>query len=141
MKWLVVGAGSAGCVVARRLVDAGHEVTLVEAGPALRPQSVPAAISGDDSFAALDEPGRTHRGLMARRTRRSNPAPYLRGRGEGGSGAVNSMVGLRGDRRLYESWGWSDADSCFERVLVPTERAIPNEVGRITRLLDRKSVV
>ena len=32
MKYLVIGAGSAGNVLARRLLDAGHDVTLVEAG-------------------------------------------------------------------------------------------------------------
>ena len=30
--YLVIGAGSAGCVITRRLLDAGHTVTLVEAG-------------------------------------------------------------------------------------------------------------
>lgn len=133
MKWIVVGAGSGGCVVARRLVDAGHETVLVEAGPSLRPDAVPPAIDGDDSFAALAVPGRTHVGLSARRTRGGGATPYPRGRGEGGSSAVNSMVGLRGDRRLYESWGWTDTDAWFERVLVPTESADLDEVGRLGR--------
>jgi choline dehydrogenase len=36
--FVVIGAGSAGCVVARRLVDAGASVALVEAGgPATNP--------------------------------------------------------------------------------------------------------
>ncbi len=135
MKWLVVGAGSAGCVVARRLADAGHHVVLAEVGPALRPSNVPAAISGDDSFAALASPGRVHTGLTARRTRRGLRAPYLRGRGEGGSSAVNSMVALRGDTRLYESWGWLDTEDAFSRVLVPAQRPHPGEVGRVARLL------
>ena len=31
--YVIVGAGSAGCVVARRLADTGHKVVLLEAGP------------------------------------------------------------------------------------------------------------
>jgi len=135
MKWLVVGAGSAGCVVARRLLDAGNDVSLVEAGPPLRRANVPPAIDGNDSFAAVAVPGRTQDGLVARRTLAGLRTPYLRGRGEGGSSAVNSMVALRGDARLYESWGWADTDEAFARVLVPTQRPHPEEVGRLTRLL------
>lgn len=135
MKWVVVGAGSAGCIVTRRLVDGGHEVVLVEAGPSLRRGAVPPSISGDDSFAALAEPGRTHRGLMARRTVSGPLVPYHRGRGEGGSSAVNSMVALRGDPRLYESWGWDDAPEMFDRVLVPVARVRSDEIGRLGRVL------
>lgn len=135
MRWIVVGAGSAGCVVTRRLTDAGHDVVLVEAGPPLRSARVPPAISGDDSLAALAEPGRVHAGLVARRMATAPRGPYLRGRGEGGSSAINAMVALRGDRHLYESWGWTDVDDAFERVLVPVERPNPDEIGRVTRLL------
>ncbi|MEP1124394.1 MAG: GMC family oxidoreductase [Ilumatobacter sp.] len=135
MKWVVVGAGSAGCVVTRRLVDAGHDVTLVESGPALRAGAVPASISGADSFLALAEPGRTHDGLTARRMATTRRVPYPRGRGEGGSSAVNSMVALRGDPALYSSWGWHDAADMFDRVLVPVETPHTDEVGRLARIL------
>jgi len=131
----VVGAGSAGCVVTRRLVDAGHDVVLIEAGPALRPGEVPAAIDDDDSFAALASPGRIHSGLTARRTRDSASTAYLRGRGEGGSSAVNSMVALRGDPDLYASWGWTDVEESFDRVLVPAQRPGVDDVGRVTHAL------
>ena len=135
MRWIVVGAGSAGCVVARRLSDAGHEVVVVESGPGLRPTSVPRAISGDDAFAALRSPGRIHDGLTVQRTRHGSVASYLRGRGEGGSSAVNAMVALRGDPRLYGSWGWTDVEELLARVLVPIEQPDPSELGRLTRIL------
>lgn len=135
MKWLVVGAGSGGCVVARRLVDAGHEVTLVESGPPLRHGAVPAQIDGPDSFDALNLPDRTHAGLLARRTQSSAPTTYARGRGEGGSSAVNFMVGLRGDSDLYRSWGWTDAEECFDLIEVPCELATPAERGQVSTAL------
>jgi choline dehydrogenase len=35
--YVVVGAGSAGSVVVRRLLDSGHSVSLIEAGPTITP--------------------------------------------------------------------------------------------------------
>ncbi|MFK7918803.1 MAG: GMC family oxidoreductase [Ilumatobacter sp.] len=135
MRWIIVGAGSAGCVVARRLIDAGHDVVLIESGPPLRPGAVPASIDGPDSFAAIRAHGRTYPDLLARRTESSAPTPYLRGRGEGGSSAVNFMVGLRGDLNLYASWGWHDAAECFDMIEVPTETAAESERGRVSTAL------
>ncbi|MFK8026318.1 MAG: GMC oxidoreductase [Ilumatobacter sp.] len=135
MKWAVVGAGSAGCVVARRLIDAGQQVTLIEAGPPLPPGGVPSSIDGSDALAALAEPGRTHTGLLARRSRASEPAPYWRGRGVGGSSAVHGMVARWGSADQQRAWGWHDADELRSRVLVPTEEPEVSELGRLDRLL------
>ena len=104
MRWVVVGGGSAGCVVAGRLAEAGHDVTLVETG-ADRP---PVQASFFDTMAA---PGALF------------PGPFVRGRGLGGSGAVNGMVATPGDMAQYASWGWSDAAEALARVRVPIEPA------------------
>lgn len=135
MRWVVVGAGSGGCVAARRLVDAGHDVTVVEAGPALPPGRVPAAIDGPDSFAALNTSGRSFPNLMATRTSRGVKRTYFRGRGVGGSSAVNAMVALRGDPALYRSWGWDDCEEAAQRVLVPSEVPQRSELGLIDTAL------
>lgn len=135
MKWIVVGAGSAGCVVARRLADSGHEVTLVECGPALAPGTVPRAIDGDDALLALAVPGRTHTDLLARRTVGSAPTTYWRGRGVGGSSVINGMVARWGSDHLYRSWGWEDIESLRRRVLTPVEQPEAYELGRLDRLL------
>lgn len=137
MRWIVVGAGSAGCVAARRLVDAGHRVTLVEAGAPMQPDHDVAHIDGNDAFAALGVAGRTFTDVVARRTAEGPERRYLRGRGVGGSSAVNGMVALRGDPDVYSSWGWDAAsvNAAWERCLIPEERPTDEELGRIDRLL------
>ncbi len=50
-RWLVVGAGSAGCVIANRLsADSDRTVVLVDDGPALSPGAVPDGIAGPSFF-------------------------------------------------------------------------------------------
>jgi choline dehydrogenase-like flavoprotein len=118
--WVVVGAGSAGCVVARRLADVpGHVVTLVEAGPG----ALPDRMRGASFFDALAEPGWVY------------PGSFVRGRGLGGSGAVNGMLATPGDVGQYESWGWLDATDAFGRILVPCELAADAELGPLDRAL------
>jgi choline dehydrogenase/5-(hydroxymethyl)furfural/furfural oxidase len=76
-RWVVVGAGAAGCVVAGRLAARpDDEVVLVEAGAG----SVPGGVRSPSYFDALAEPGWTF------------PGPIVRGRGLGGSSAINGMV-------------------------------------------------
>jgi choline dehydrogenase-like flavoprotein len=106
VNWVVVGGGSAGCVVAGRLAEAGHQVVVVEAGAS----PPPVRTSFLDTLAA---------------TGAVFPGPVVRGRGLGGSGAVNGMVATVGDLGQYAGWGWADAASAFERVRVPVESAAP----------------
>ncbi|MET0324325.1 MAG: NAD(P)-binding protein, partial [Ilumatobacteraceae bacterium] len=109
---MVVGAGAAGCVIAARLAEVpGDHVTLVEAGPGV-------AGSGRS-----DEPGRLF------------PGPFARGRGIGGSGAVNGMLATPGDLGQYERWGWTDAGDALARVLVPLEIPAADELGPLDRAL------
>jgi choline dehydrogenase-like flavoprotein len=137
---LVVGAGSAGCVLADRLSSKGLSVCVVEAGPDLRSATTPASITGESFFDALAEPGLIHRDLEARRVDGQAPRPYLRGRGVGGSSAVNAMVGLWGEMDDYDSWerdfgcvgwGWRDVERCFRRIEVPLRRAEPEGPGSV----------
>lgn len=80
VRWLVVGAGAAGCAVTAELMtDPTAEVTLLEAGAGDRP----AGIDSPSFFDALALPDRTF------------PGPIRRGRGLGGSSAVNGMVAGR----------------------------------------------
>jgi choline dehydrogenase len=112
--YVIVGAGSAGCVLAARLSeDPDVSVCLIEAGPPDTADEVhiPAAVLAvgqskyDWSFMSDPEPG------IGRRQR------YLpRGRTLGGSSSVNAMVYIRGHRADYDGWaalgfdgwGWDD---------------------------------
>ena len=131
---LVVGAGSAGCVLADRLSAKGLSVCVVEAGPDLRSDTTPDSIRGDSFYDALAEPGRTHGDLLARRSVGQTPRPYARGRGVGGSSAVNAMLALWGEMGDYDAWerdhgcvgwGWSNVEGYFRRLEVPLHRATP----------------
>lgn len=115
VDYIVVGAGSAGCVLANRLSANGkHTVCLLEAGPPDRSPWIHIPIGyGKTMFHKVlnwgyytePDPNMLNRRIY-----------WPRGRTLGGSSAINGLIYIRGQRRDYDDWaaagnpGWSWED-------------------------------
>ena len=126
---LIVGAGSAGCVLANRLsADPARRVLLLEAGPR-------------DTNPWIHIPlgyGKLFADSRVNWAYESEPEPNLggrrvftpRGKVLGGSSSINGLVYVRGQREDFDGWGvpgWSFDDllPCFIRAEDQSRGAIP----------------
>jgi choline dehydrogenase-like flavoprotein len=142
---VIVGAGTAGCVLAARLsTDPDTDVTLVEAGSDLISGSVPPQISGPDARVATDVAGRTWPDVVVSRTSQTPEVRYLCGRGVGGSSVVNGMLATLGPAEMYDEWadregcvGWSahDLAASAARIDISRRPATAVEIGEVDAAL------
>ncbi len=116
--YVVAGAGSAGCVLARRLAESGASVILLEAGGPDRTRLVrkPGMIAIFHNVPALKKRLDWGYYTVPQAAALGRRIPQPRGRVLGGSGSINGMVFVRGNRKNYDDWaaagckGWSFRD-------------------------------
>ncbi|NUP16088.1 MAG: GMC family oxidoreductase [Streptomyces sp.] len=144
---IVVGAGTSGCIMARRFLDAGADVLLIEAGQDVDPQHVPEDMR-DIYPRSYYNPAYAWPGLVARQQAVGDaPSPFIQARVLGGGSSIMGMVALRGLSADYDGWaqrvpGWSadQVKQTFAQLEDDDAHRGPGPRGPVSiRRLDRSS--
>jgi choline dehydrogenase len=126
---VVVGSGSSGAVVARRLADAGAHVLVLEAG-------------GADDNPAIHDPGRLHELWLSEVDWGYETVPqqhahgrrlaWPRGKVLGGSSSLNAMIWVRGAPADFDTWAYLGADGWSWDDVRPVYERLESELSLLT---------
>jgi choline dehydrogenase-like flavoprotein len=116
--YIVVGAGSAGCIVASRLAERGARVLLLEAGGPDKSRflRIPGMISIVHTVPQVKKRFDWGYYTVPQKHALGRRIPTVRGKVMGGSSSINGLLFVRGNRANYDAWaadgcaGWSYAD-------------------------------
>ncbi|MDT4921800.1 MAG: hypothetical protein QOI15_2702 [Pseudonocardiales bacterium] len=116
--YVVVGSGSSGAIVARRLADTGAGVILIEAGGSDRRTLVrkPGMIGPMHAVPQLKKTVDWGHYTVEQKHALGRKIPQTHGKVLGGSSSINGMVFVRGNRKNFDDWaaegntGWSFDD-------------------------------
>ncbi|GAA3677116.1 GMC family oxidoreductase N-terminal domain-containing protein [Arthrobacter ginkgonis] len=135
-NYIVVGAGSAGALIASRLTEnPACRVLLIEAGPDCRVADLPKEFKDRTKGLGLAlEAPRNHlnpefywHGITATRAKGQEPFQYRRGRGLGGSSLINGLYAIRGVPDDFAEWERLGAEGWGPDAMLQAYRRIEDE--------------
>jgi len=127
--YVIIGGGSAGCVLANRLsADPGLRVALVEAGADTPPGAVPAEIRDSYPMPVFCGERFIWPQLKARATAAAPLKVYEQGRVMGGGSSINVQAANRGLPRDYDDWAASGAAGWSWSEVLPWFRRLERDL-------------